>query len=302
MKRLALIAAVGAILVGCGGGGDSSGVVLRPTSPLLANLYLQVRFPSGAPHPIWRALSQTVSSTGVPVQFIVAPATHGQKDCSITHQIPSDRLASLRKYAGQTLGLAVYGNSRFAQAFCQHLSSDRLWEGEKVYGVPSSAMEPTLHCAMGPAFVGCLGGVNDRVVVRLSGVTDLRRRDIVVFTTPKEAAVKCGEGGTLVKRIIGLPGEAVREDDKGFIWIRSPGATSFVRLKETYVSAERRLADAAHFGQTWHVPAREYFLLGDNRAESCDSRTWGSVPARNIIGPVVQIIRGGQILRPAGIP
>ena len=44
----------------------------------------------------------------------------------------------------------------------------------------------------------------------------------------------------------------------------------------------------------WQIPQGSYFALGDNRAESCDSRVWGSVPARNVIGPVVKVLRGGQ--------
>ena len=97
--------------------------------------------------------------------------------------------------------------------------------------------------------------------------------------------MRCGEGGVFVKRIIGLPGESVHEDSKGFIDIDGK------RLAEPYVSAPSRLADSAHFGGTWQVAKRGYFVLGDNRSESCDSRTWGSVPSRNIIGPVTRIMR-----------
>lgn len=169
-------------------------------------------------------------------------------------------------------------------------------KAEKVYTNRSSAMEPTLHCAKGPGLIGCLGEVNDRLVVRLTGVTHLRRQDIVVFIAPKETAIKCGAGGTYVKRVIGLPGETVLEDDHGFIDINGK------RLAEPYIQPPRRLADTVNFGRSWHVPNGAYFMIGDNRPESCDSRTWGSVPASNIIGPVVQIVRGGKVLKPAGVP
>lgn len=155
------------------------------------------------------------------------------------------------------------------------------------YRIPSSSMEPTLNCARGPSEPGCLGDSSDRVLAcRIC--LDFRppsRGDIVVFNTPTEAALKCGEGGTFVKRVIGLPGETVREDDNGFIWIQKPGEKDF-KLKEPYLSTERRLQDSAHFGQVWKVPQGDYFMMGDNRSQSCDSRTWGSVPRNKLIGTV----------------
>jgi signal peptidase I len=154
------------------------------------------------------------------------------------------------------------------------------------YRIPSSSMEPTLNCAK-PA-PGCLGDSSDRVLA-CRVCLDFgppSRGDIVVFNTPSEAAAKCGEGGTFVKRVIGLPGETVREDDNGFIWIRGPDSKTFVKLKEPYLSSDRRLLDSAHFGQVWHVPPDKYFMMGDNRSQSCDSRTWGSVPRDKLIGTV----------------
>jgi signal peptidase I len=156
------------------------------------------------------------------------------------------------------------------------------------YRIPSSSMEPTLNCAKGPAFPGCLGNSSDRVLacricLRFSAPS---RGDIIVFNTPSDAATKCGEGGTFVKRVIGLPGDTIREDDNGFIDIKSAGSKEFVRLKESYLSASRRLADSQHFGQTWKVPQGQYFMMGDNRPESCDSRAWGSVPRNKLIGTV----------------
>ena len=156
------------------------------------------------------------------------------------------------------------------------------------YRIPSSSMEPTLNCARGPGAIGCLGDSSDRVLAcRIClDFGPPSRGDIVVFNTPREAALKCGEGGTFVKRVIGLPGETVKEDDQGFIWVRKPGAKSFFKLKEPYLTASRRLADSAHFGEVWHVPANSYFMMGDNRSQSCDSRTWGSVPRNKLIGKV----------------
>ncbi|HZC75365.1 MAG TPA: S26 family signal peptidase, partial [Gaiellaceae bacterium] len=76
------------------------------------------------------------------------------------------------------------------------------------YRIPSSSMEPTLNCAKGPASPGCLGDSSDRVLAcRIClDFGSPSRGDIVVFNTPTAAALKCGEGGTFVKRVIGLPG------------------------------------------------------------------------------------------------
>ncbi len=146
------------------------------------------------------------------------------------------------------------------------------------YVIPSSAMEPTLQCARpGP---GCMGSTNERVVVRTWFVS-YGRGDIVVFDTPEAAKQRCGFGGTFVKRLIGLPGEKlevrlIRGD--GYVFINGR------RLKEPYVRPDRRQVPSS-FGPVT-VPANQYFMLGDNRESSCDSREWGSVPRENLIGKV----------------
>jgi signal peptidase I len=150
------------------------------------------------------------------------------------------------------------------------------------YRIPSAAMEPTLHC--GKPAPGCLGPADDRVVVKRGA--RVKRGDIVVFTTPPATAVKCGTGGLFVKRLIGLPGEAVHEDAHGFIDIGGK------RLDEPYIERSSRLDDTSFFDRTWHVPPGDYFMVGDNRPQSCDSRVWGGVPKHDVVGPVVKILRG----------
>jgi signal peptidase I len=162
-------------------------------------------------------------------------------------------------------------------------------EVAKPYRIPSASMEGTLHCAR-PG-VGCRAATSDRVLVnRLAyDFGSPQRGQIVVFTAPARANLcEPGDAGmTFVKRLIGLPGETVREDHHGLILIRKRGASAWTRLKEPYLSARARLGDTADFGRTWRVPKGEYFLLGDNRSNSCDSRTWGAVPRSSLVGPVM---------------
>jgi signal peptidase I len=151
-------------------------------------------------------------------------------------------------------------------------------EVAKPYRIPSSSMEPTLHCAR-PGN-SCLAGTNDRVLVnRLAyDFESPKRGQIVVFTAPP-ATARCGAGdggSTFVKRLIGLPGDTVTER-RGLISINGKP------LAEPYVEPAFRDSESG----TWHVPSGHYFFLGDDRIHSCDSRVWGSVPRHSLIGPVL---------------
>jgi signal peptidase I len=143
------------------------------------------------------------------------------------------------------------------------------------YRIPSSSMEPTLHCAHpGP---GCEARLSDRVLANrfIYHFRSPHRGEIVVFDTPpRTQEVGCG-GGTFVKRLIGLPGDTVREQD-GVVFVNGK------KLNEPYVQPGRRDAES----NTWRVRSGNYFFMGDNRSQSCDSRRWGTVPRRNLIGPV----------------
>ncbi len=143
------------------------------------------------------------------------------------------------------------------------------------YRIPSSSMEPTLHCARPGE--GCEARLSDRVLANrfIYRFRSPHRGEIVVFKTPPQAESSCGAGGTFVKRLIGLPGDRLTYN--GSRLIRNGQV-----VNEPYVKPARQGGQTGH----WVVPAGNYFMMGDNRAESCDSRVWGPVPRKNLIGPV----------------
>ena len=146
------------------------------------------------------------------------------------------------------------------------------------YRIPSASMEPTLHCAA-PG-VGCQAGASDRVLANrfIYRFRDPERGDIVVFEVPERALEKCGASGTFVKRLVALPGDTVSQRN-GTLLVNGE------HVEEPYLNggergsnfAERRLADD------------EYFMMGDNRGQSCDSRDWGPVNRDDLIGPVFAV-------------
>jgi signal peptidase I len=147
-------------------------------------------------------------------------------------------------------------------------------EVAKPYRIPSASMEPTLHCAKPGR--GCLSRVSDRVIANrlVYRFHEPRRGDIIVFETPARVDAACSAGGTFIKRIVGLPGDRLSMRN-GFVRING------VPLVEPYVRPRYRGGES---GEWARIASGSYFVLGDNRTMSCDSRRWGVVPRDNIIG------------------
>ena len=146
------------------------------------------------------------------------------------------------------------------------------------YRIPSSSMEPTLHCAEPEA--GCQAGSSDRVLANrfIYRFRDPSRGDIVVFETPERAVRRCGAGGTFVKRLVGLPGDRISLTD-GVLYIDGES------VDEPYVNGG---PPGSGFRERTLGPD-EYFMMGDNRGHSCDSREWGPVTRDDLIGPVFAV-------------
>ena len=147
-------------------------------------------------------------------------------------------------------------------------------EVARPYSIPTASMEPTLHCAKPTR--GCLSRVSDRVIANrlVYRFHKPRRGDIIVFTAPARVKAVCDAHGTFIKRIVGLPGERLSMRN-GFVLING------VPLVEPYLRPSYRGRGSGDWGR---VDGGAYFVLGDNRTMSCDSRRWGVVPRENIIG------------------
>jgi signal peptidase I len=108
------------------------------------------------------------------------------------------------------------------------------------------------------------------------------RQQIVIFRPPYGH-----NQPDLIKRVIGLPGETVDVHD-GAVWINGK------KLQENYTTGPTRLPSRYELLPTFKglpltLPENQYFVMGDNRGNSYDSRYWGTVPRSSIIGTPVTI-------------
>ncbi len=150
------------------------------------------------------------------------------------------------------------------------------------YKIESTTMERTL-------FVG------DNVMADLNAYEhgDVQRGDVIVFVYP-------GDNKTLyVKRCIGLPGDTIRIVDKTvFVNGQEEIAPLTIRHTDSEVQPRRAggLSSRDNFGP-YIVPTGSYFVLGDSRDNSSDSRYWGGVPRKNILGKAIRIYWSSDLSR-----
>ncbi|MGO9964736.1 MAG: signal peptidase I [Acidimicrobiales bacterium] len=134
--------------------------------------------------------------------------------------------------------------------------------------VPTGSMLPTLQ-------------IGDRIIVLKVGYT-IHRGDIVVFRRPP--ADTDTADADLVKRVIGMPGET----------ISSKGATVLINgrpLAEPWLAKlTGSCVEQAENIATTRIPPAHYFMMGDCRGNSLDSRDWGTLAASYIVGKVEVIV------------
>ena len=163
----------------------------------------------------------------------------------------------------------------------------------KPYRIPSGSMEPTLS-------------VGQRVLVNRIGMdfSEPSVGEIAVFHPPEGATEeRCGPspghtvtlGGepcaqplpkesstNFIKRIVAGPGEEMYVKG-GHVFHRRAGKGPFVREKDSYIH-ECGSSPECNFPKPIRITAGHWFMMGDNRGESDDSRFWGPVPTGWIIG------------------
>jgi signal peptidase I len=144
----------------------------------------------------------------------------------------------------------------------------------QTFYIPSSSMVPTL-------------GVYDRILVQKAFFNwhDVREGDIVVFSHPPLDDCPGPQNGDLVKRVIALPGQT----------IYSSGNNIYVNghlLSEPYLPSYDPLGPPIPDATSQHpyrVPPGDFYVLGDNRAISCDSRYWGPITGSSIVGKAILV-------------
>jgi signal peptidase I len=165
----------------------------------------------------------------------------------------------------------------------------------KPYRIPSGSMEPTL-------------AIGQRVLVNRIGMdfSDPHVGEIAVFHPPEGAEQQqCGPvvhtiklGGpacaepvpkeasvNFIKRIVGGPGDEIYIRE-GHVFRKAAGKSSFVREKDGYIR-ECGGNPECNFPTPVRIPAGHWFMMGDNRGESDDSRFWGPVPTGWIVGGAI---------------
>jgi signal peptidase I len=106
------------------------------------------------------------------------------------------------------------------------------------------------------------------------GLGSITRGDTVVFWYPQDTSK------SYIKRVIGVPGDRVRVEG-GLVYVNGQA------LVESYVPPENRDSTSWRDGEEQVIPEGKYFVLGDHRNQSSDSRMWGYVPRDNIYGKAV---------------
>lgn len=162
----------------------------------------------------------------------------------------------------------------------------------EAYKIPTASMEDTLLVGdflLANKFV--YGAQVPLFGWRLPAVSDPERGDVVIFVFPGDGVTK------YIKRCVGLPGDTILVRDKQLFVNGQPlpslGEVKFIDTTDTgeQIILPRRMGgqnSRDNFGP-YVVPRNSYFMMGDNRDNSYDSRYWRAVPKEMILGQAMVI-------------
>jgi signal peptidase I len=130
---------------------------------------------------------------------------------------------------------------------------------------------------MDPTFASGQYLIVDQLTYHLE---DPKRDDVIIFKYPKDPSTY------YIKRIIGLPGETLSVDHGTVTIINNKNPSGFI-LNEPYITDSHKTSDTFEIT----LGPTEYFVMGDNRPQSSDSRSWGPLEAKYIVGrPFLRLI------------
>ena len=233
--------------------------------------------PSPRPRPAHAADTARITSESPPIDSAVPTGSGGAHAAPDTDGATSGGLREVVEWVAVVvvaLVAALVIREYFVQAF----------------EIPSQSMENTVN-------------VGDRILVNKLSYTfgEVERGDLVVF---ERGTLTEGNTEELIKRAIGLPGETVELREDGFLYIWGPGEgpEDAIALNEPYLAEpervrrpdpgdpvtidiwdERCLNQPRETGRCT-LDNNSFFMMGDNRFNSTDSRSFGPVPAENVVG------------------
>ncbi|OMH38123.1 signal peptidase I [Motiliproteus sp. MSK22-1] len=166
------------------------------------------------------------------------------------------------------------------------------------FQIPSGSMLPTLQIGDFILVNKYHYGIRLPVIgTKIVSINDPQRGDVMVFKYPKDPSVN------YIKRVVGLPGDHIRYTDKMLYINGEPMGQEFMaKLPANRPRVElafEQLGNAKHqiyknltparIWDEWVVPEGHYFMMGDNRDNSNDSRFWGMVPDSLVVGKAFAI-------------
>lgn len=157
------------------------------------------------------------------------------------------------------------------------------------YYVPSGSMEPTLQVHDRLAVDKSAYGLRIPLTQTWLTESEPQRGDVVVFSSPVS-------GDTLVKRLVGLPGDRIAFDGEQLILNGEPVPQRLTVDGTRLEHLPRALhplhpeSDQGPALRELVVPPRHYLMMGDHRGNSADSRVWGFVPRENLLGRAVAVL------------